>query len=54
MFLKSMSKSLKYTCFFVNAKLIHKHNAIFDNTVTKLVTILTKCFFSISEPCKLP
>ena len=45
---------LKIMFFFVNTKYIHKHNVIFNKTVTKLVTILTKCFFSISEPYKLP
>ena len=41
--------------FFVNAKYIHKHNVTFNKTVTKLVTILTKCFFfPLSEPYKLP
>ena len=47
---------LKIMFFFVNTKYIHKHNVIFNKTVTKLVTISTKCccFFSISEPCKLP
>ena len=34
---------------------MHKHNVIFNKTVTKIVTILTKnFFFSISEPGKLP
>ena len=33
---------------------MHKHNVIFNKTVTKIVTILTKCFFSISEPGKQP
>ena len=28
---------------------MHKHNVIFNRTVTKLVTILTKCFFSGSR-----
>ena len=45
---------VKIVVFFVNTKYIHKHNVIFNETVTKLVTILTKCFFSISEPYKLP
>ena len=40
--------------FFVNAQYIHKYNAILNKTVTKLFAILTKCFFSISEPDKLP
>ena len=33
------------TYFPVNTKYMHKHNVIFNKTVTKLVTILTKCFF---------
>ena len=64
-FLKGVTKSLvkfnvstlnrlKIMGFFVNTKYIHKHNVIFDKTVTKPVTILTKCCFSISEPYKLP
>ena len=32
---------------FANSKCIHKPNVIFNKTVTKLVTILTKCFFHI-------
>ena len=41
--------------FFVNTKYMHKHNDIFNKTVTKLATIMTKgVFFSISEPYKLP
>ena len=51
--LKGMSKSLnisilnrlKIMGFFVNAKYIHKCNVILNKTVTKLFTILTKCFF---------
>ena len=35
-------------------KYIHKYNVILNKTVTKLATISTKCFFSISEPYKLP
>ena len=31
--------------FFVNTKYRHKHNAIFNKTVTRLAPILTKCFF---------
>ena len=31
--------------FFVNTKHTDTHNVIFDKTVTKLVTILTKCFY---------
>ena len=29
---------------------MHKHNAIFNKTETKIVTILTKCFFSYLNP----
>ena len=29
---------------------MHKHNAIFNKTVTKIVTILTKSFFSYLNP----
>ena len=36
----------------VNAKYIHLY-VILKNTVTKSIFILTKCFFSISEPYKL-
>ena len=32
--------------FFANSKCIHQSNVIFNKTVTKLVTILTKCFFA--------
>ena len=36
---------------FVNAKwIIHKYNAILNKTVTKLFTILTKCFFPYLNP----
>ena len=31
--------------FFLNAKHIHKCNAILNETVVKLLNILTKCFF---------
>ena len=40
--------------FLVNTKYIHKYNVILNETVTKIVTILAKCFFSISEPYRLP
>ena len=50
----SILNKFKIMGFLVNAKYIHKHNAILHKTVTKLFTILTKCFFSISEPYKLP
>ena len=39
--------------FFVNTKQMHKHNVILNKRVMKLVTILAKCFFSISEPYNL-
>ena len=35
---------------FVNAKYIHKHDVILNKTVTKLFTILTKCFFPYLNP----
>ena len=34
--------------FFVNTKYVHKHNVIFNKTVTKLVTIVTNVL-SLSE-----
>ena len=40
----SVLNRLKIIGFFVNTKYIHKHNVIFNITVTKLVTIWTKCF----------
>ena len=39
-------------CFLLIKKYIHEHNVSFHKTLTKLVIILTKCFFSISEPYK--
>ena len=36
--------------FFVKTKCIDKHNVIFHKTVTKLVTILAKCFFPYLNP----
>ena len=36
---------LRECFFFVNKKYTHKHNAIFNKTVTKLVTISRKNFF---------
>ena len=36
---------LKIMGFFVNTKPMHKHNVIFNKTITKIVTVLTKCFF---------
>ena len=50
----SILNRLKIMSFFVNTRYIHKYNVIVSETVTKLVTILTKCFFSISEPNELP
>ena len=29
---------------------MHKHNVIFNKTVTKIVTILTKCFLPYLNP----
>ena len=40
--------------FLVNTKYIHICNVNLNNTVTKLVIILIKCFFPVSEPYKLP
>ena len=43
-------------CFFLvlffcaNSKCINKHNVIFNKTATKLVTVLTKCFFPYLNP----
>ena len=50
----SISDRLKAMSFFVNAKYVHKYKVSLNKTITKLCTILTKCFFSISEPYKLP
>ena len=53
----SISSRLKTNFFFVNTKCIHKYDVPLNKTPTKLVpncTILTKCFFYISEPYKLP
>ena len=41
---------LFFLFFFANSKCIHKPNVIFNKTVTKLVTILTKCFFRYLNP----
>ena len=43
-------KRLRIMVFLVNIKYIHKYNVILNKTVTKLVTILTKCFFSYLNP----
>ena len=40
---------VKFNVSVINAKYIHEHE-----TVTKLINILTKCYFSVSEPYKLP
>ena len=53
-FIVSIINKLKIMFFFVNPKYINKHNVIFKKILTKLVTVLTKCFSSISEPYKLP
>ena len=54
----SILKRLKIMVFLVNTKYIHKYNVILNKTVTRLVTtlvtILTKCFFFMFEPYKLP
>ena len=36
---------LSNTIFLSSTRYIHKYNVILNKTVTKLVTILTKCFF---------
>ena len=41
----SILNRLKIMVFLVNAKYKNKHNVIFNESITKLVTILTKCFF---------
>ena len=47
----SILNRLKVMGFFVvNTKYIHKHNIIFNKTVTKLVTILTKIFLPYLNP----
>ena len=47
----SIWNRLKIMELFVNAKwIIHKYNAILNRTVTKLSTILTKCFFPYLNP----
>ena len=47
----SIWNRLKIMELFVNAKwIIHKYNAILNKTVTKLFTILTKCFFPYLNP----
>ena len=44
---------LKIMGFFVNTKKIHKHNVIFNKTITKIVTILAKCFLPYLNPSSL-
>ena len=39
---------------FVNAKYIYKYNVIWNKAVTKIFTILTKCFFPCLKPTTLP
>ena len=46
----SILNRLKIMGFFLNTEYIHKHNVIFNKTVTKLVTILTKYFFLYLNP----
>ena len=46
----SISNSLQIMGFIVNSKYIHKNNVISNKTVTKLFTILTKCFFPYLNP----
>ena len=46
----SILNRLKIMVFFVKTKCIHKHNVIFNKTILKLVTILTKYFFPHLNP----
>ena len=46
----SILNRLKIIVFFVNKKQMHKHNVIFNKALTKIVTILTKCFFPYLNP----
>ena len=46
----SILNRLKIMGFFVNTRYIHKQNVIFNKTVAKLATILTKNFFSYLNP----
>ena len=46
----SILNRLKIMGFFVNAKYIHKYNVTLDKTVTKLFTVLVKCFFPYLNP----
>ena len=47
-------KRLQIMVFLVNTRYIHIQNVVLNNTVTKLVNILTKRFISVSESYKLP
>ena len=49
----SILNRLKTMFFFVNIKYIPKYVSL-NTTLTKVCTILTKCFLPISEPYKLP
>ena len=49
-FIVSILKRLKTMVFLVNTKYIHKYNVILNQTVTKLVTILTKYFLPYLNP----
>ena len=46
----SILNKLKAMGFFVNTEYAHKYNVIFNKTMTKLVSILTKCFFPYLNP----
>ena len=46
----SILNRLTIMFFFVNSKCMRKPDVIFNKTVTKLVTILTKCFFPYLNP----
>ena len=46
----SILNRLKTIFFLVNTKYIHKYNVSLNKTVTKLCTILTKCFFPYLNP----
>ena len=46
----SVLNRFKITGFFVNANYIRKYNVIWNKTVTKIFTILTKCFSPYLNP----
>ena len=46
----SVSNRPKITVFFLIIKHMHEQNNSFNRTLTKLVTILTKCFFPYLNP----